>query len=401
MDTNTYTFYAPCSSLDIEAMQTWLEDMALDGYLLKKCSRATHRYQFYKIEPLKIRYRLTPVSDSMEEWNMRPDEEHSTLAEAFGWEYVCSNNYFHIYRTYDEEAREIHTDPAVQAESIRQLGRRILTTAAIWWSLPLIYIFLLLAFGSPYAFWRSLIVDRAGAQFMMVVLIVLALIRASAIIIRLHAIKKKLKQGFVPIHRKEWKPKAKLYRIWCRVRPVVIVLMATILFMGRGAIAVKTDYQDNPDRTAERPFMTVTNMVADTDGASIKTVELSWMRNWAHVLSPVNYEWVEILTVADKDGAEGMVSIDLNYHETGSQFLSDRLTREYISYGEGFGTAMESAPEIKANMAYFYYNEYDNPCAVMQYGKTVVMVEFPRTDLDIPTLKFEYWIETMDKIFQH
>ena len=40
MDANTYKFYAPCSSLDIEAMQTWLEDMALDGYLLKKCSSA-------------------------------------------------------------------------------------------------------------------------------------------------------------------------------------------------------------------------------------------------------------------------------------------------------------------------------------------------------------------------
>ena len=401
MNTNTYTFYSPCSSLDIEAMQTWLEDMAMDGYLLKKCSRATHKYQFYKIEPLKVRYRLTPVSSSMEEWNMQPDEEHSTLAEAFGWEYVCSENYFHIYRTYDEDAREIHTDPAVQAESIRQLGRRILKTAAVWWSLPFIYVFLLLTFGSPYAFWRSLIIDRVGAQFMMTLLVVLALIRASTIIIRLQAVKKKLKHGFVPIHRKEWKPKAGLYRIWCRLRPVVIVLLALFIFLGRSANAAKTNYQDNPDRTVERPFMTVTEMVKDTDDASIAEVELNWMRNWPHVLSPVNYEWVEILTVADKDGEEGMVSMQLNYHETGSKFLSDRLTQEYISYGEDFGTVMGNAPETKADKAYFYFNEYGNPCAVMQYDKTVVQVEFPRTDLESPTLKFEYWIDTMDNRLQH
>ena len=36
MEVKTYTFYAPCSVLDIEAMQTWLEDMSMEGYLLKK-----------------------------------------------------------------------------------------------------------------------------------------------------------------------------------------------------------------------------------------------------------------------------------------------------------------------------------------------------------------------------
>ena len=58
-------------------------------------------------------------------------------------------------------------------------------------------------------------------------------------------------------------------------------------------------------------------------------------------------------------------------------------------------------PETKADTAYFYFNEYGNPCAVMQYDKTVMMVEFARTDLDTPTLKFEYWIESMDDRLQH
>ena len=30
MEVKTYTFYAPCPVLDIEAMQTWLEDMSMD-----------------------------------------------------------------------------------------------------------------------------------------------------------------------------------------------------------------------------------------------------------------------------------------------------------------------------------------------------------------------------------
>lgn len=85
MEVKTYTFYAPCPLLDIEAMQTWLEDMSMEGYLLKDCSKARHKFYFYKIEPLSTRYRLTLVSDKIEEWNLRPNEEFVSISEAYGW----------------------------------------------------------------------------------------------------------------------------------------------------------------------------------------------------------------------------------------------------------------------------------------------------------------------------
>lgn len=118
MEVKTYTFYAPCPLLDIEAVQTWLEDMSMEGYLLKSCSRARHKFEFYKIEPLPTRYRLTPVSDKIEEWNLRPSEEFVSITDAYGWEHVCSNNRLHIFRAYDVEAREIHTDPLIQVGAL-------------------------------------------------------------------------------------------------------------------------------------------------------------------------------------------------------------------------------------------------------------------------------------------
>ena len=78
-------------------MQTWLEDMSMEGYLLKSCSKGRHKFEFDKIEPLRTRYRLTPVSNKIEEWNLRPDEEYVSITEAYGWEHVCSN--IHNYRT--------------------------------------------------------------------------------------------------------------------------------------------------------------------------------------------------------------------------------------------------------------------------------------------------------------
>ena len=164
MDVKTYTFYAPCPLLDIEAMQTWLEDMSMEGYLLKGCSKARHKFEFYKIEPLRTRYRLTPVSAKIEEWNLRPNKEFVSITDAYGWEYVCSNYRLHFFRAYDEEAREIHTDPSIQAQAIRQLGWRIAKTALIWLSLPLLYLLILFVFGGADNFWQTLITDRTGIE---------------------------------------------------------------------------------------------------------------------------------------------------------------------------------------------------------------------------------------------
>lgn len=57
---------------------------------------------------------------------------------------------------------------------------------------------------------------------------------------------------------------------------------------------------------------------------------------------------------------------------------------------------MSGKPQTSADLEYFYYNEYGKPAAVLKYGNSVISVEFPRSDFDIPTLKFEYWIETLD-----
>ena len=86
MSTTLVKLTAPCSYLDIEKFQSWLEDLSARGYLLSKCAGTRHNYLFHRISPLKTRYRLTPVSDNLEDWNERPDTEKQTLSEAFGWE---------------------------------------------------------------------------------------------------------------------------------------------------------------------------------------------------------------------------------------------------------------------------------------------------------------------------
>ena len=396
MDVKIYTFYAPCSLLDIEGMQTWLEDMSLEGYLLKGCSKARHKFEFYKIEPLRTRYRLTPVSDKIEEWNLRPNEEFVSITDAYGWEYVCSNYRLHIFRAYDEEACEIHTDPTVQAQAIRQLGWRIVKTALIWLSLPLIYWLILFVFGGPGNFWRNLIVDRTGLEITMAYLVLFAMVKATVELIPLCTLYKRAKRGYAPVNRKEWKKKAPAYRAAFRAYPIILVILALLVVMGRAAYRDHAAYQDLPAPGTDLPFLSVADMARNSDVQSAERLDVNYMRNWSHVLSLVNYDWAEIVEVVDSNGDEGLVSMQVCYHEARFAWFAENLTREYLAMAKQAGTEMAEEPQTGADVAYFYYNEHGAPAAVLQYGNVVISVVFPRTDVDAPELQFAYWVEALD-----
>lgn len=397
MDVKTYTFVAPCPLLDIEAMQTWLEDMSMEGYLLKGCSKVRHQFEFYKIEPLHTRYRSTPVSNKIEEWNLRPNEEFVSITEAYGWEHVCSNIRLHIFRAYDEEAREIHTDPIILAQAIRQLGWRIIKMALIWLSLPLIYMLIILAFGGANTFWQTLIIDSTGIQISMAYVMMFASVKSIVELVRLCRLYKQLKRGYTPVNRKEWKKKAPAYRAAFRAYPIILCIFALVLVMGRATYRDNAAYKDLPAPGADLPFLSVADMAQKSDIQSAERMEdVNYMRNWSHVLSPVNYDWAEIVEVVGDDGTEGLVSIDLFYHEARFSWLADDLAQEYLAKAKQASTEMTEKPQTDADLAYFYYNVHGAPAAVLKYGNTVVSVEFPRTDIDTPTLKYEYWIEALD-----
>lgn len=400
MDVKTYTFYAPCPVLDIEAMQTWLEDMAMDGYLLKDCSKTRHKFHFYKIEPLRTRYRLTPVSDKIEEWNLRPNEEFASITDAFGWEHVCSNYRLHIFRAYDENVREIHTDASVQAQAIRQLGWRIIKTALTWLVIPLVYFFIIYVFGGANYFWQSVLINSSGSQIIMVYFAMFAMVKSIIELVRLYPLYKRLKHGYAPVNRKEWRKKASVHRAAFRAYPVIMIVLAILVVMGRSAYRYSVDFKDLPVVGTGLPFLSVADMAQDSDVLSAERMEdVNYMRNWSHVLSPINYDWAEIVEIVDKDGTEGLVSIHVFYHEPRFDWLAESLTQEYINRAKQLGTEMPEICQTNADIAYFYFNEYGIPSAVLKYGNRVICVEFPRMDIDLKTLKFKTWIEALESGF--
>ena len=115
-----------CPYYDIGAMEGWLEKMAEKGYILDKDGYVFRFFQFQKTQPQTIRYRLEARTGSPLDIlpSDVPEAEALSLNEELGWEYVCTYQDFHIYRTSDPNAPELNTDPVVQAMGLTPLRRR-------------------------------------------------------------------------------------------------------------------------------------------------------------------------------------------------------------------------------------------------------------------------------------
>lgn len=130
----------PCPSYHVEAMESWLESMARDGYFLSNDGFSLGIATFDVGTPRKVRYRLqaVPKRGLLDDMTDRPNEEALEISEALGWRYVASQGRFQVYYCADPDARELNTDPEMQSLSIDVIHsqeRSSLLSALLWWLL--------------------------------------------------------------------------------------------------------------------------------------------------------------------------------------------------------------------------------------------------------------------------
>lgn len=110
----------PMDLCDVSAIQAWLEDLAAEGWYLRRYGSI--RSEFQRGEPNRaIRCRLEPFRKKDE---AEPDAERKAAYRELGWQYVATRRPFHIWQCSDPEAPELETDPVLQEEAYRYLLRR-------------------------------------------------------------------------------------------------------------------------------------------------------------------------------------------------------------------------------------------------------------------------------------
>lgn len=123
-DTRAVYCLPPCPAWDVEGTESWLADQAARGLCLSPDGFWGGVAVFERCAPQAVRYRLEAVRRPGPVGDEVPDGEAVALSEALGWRYVARRGEFFIYTTSDPGARELNTDPAVQALALKAVTRR-------------------------------------------------------------------------------------------------------------------------------------------------------------------------------------------------------------------------------------------------------------------------------------
>ena len=117
----------PYDSYDKEYLALWLEEQAQKGRIVRSFEGGWAKFSVE--EPQSIRYYAEPTQSREKE----PESEELRLYREYGWEFLGKLRYgAFVYQTRDREAREIHTDPKVQAMTWKRLIRSH-TCSYAWW----------------------------------------------------------------------------------------------------------------------------------------------------------------------------------------------------------------------------------------------------------------------------
>ena len=135
----------PVSQYDVDGVENWLEDMALQGLRLK-----TFRSLFctFTREPsARIRYRVEPCKTRLDEY---PPQDMLDLYRDFGWDYEGRvSDTMLLFSTRDPAAPEPHSDPELQGERWDKLRRSMVRGCLLnlLLALLLLVLCLLMLFG--------------------------------------------------------------------------------------------------------------------------------------------------------------------------------------------------------------------------------------------------------------
>lgn len=143
-----YKELRPANVYDVAANETWLEDMAREGYRLIRMTGWCGVFE--KTEPFTCRYRMQPL---LKKEKVCPPEMKEAYRD-LGWEYAGTiQGAFHVWLCRDPDAPELDTDPVVQGMGYQYLKRNMLRdgvlSGALLLALAALYVLLPTVTSTP------------------------------------------------------------------------------------------------------------------------------------------------------------------------------------------------------------------------------------------------------------
>lgn len=217
----------PYPSYDVESMQSWFEEMAMEGWHLEKDGVFMGIVSFERGAKKQVRYRLEASLTSTSMWaenNGEPHEETVELYEIYGWEYVTKCGDFFIYRCEDEGVRELNTDPLVQELALKEVYKRQVSSLFTVFFWLVIYQFVWIRFS----FFLTMIQIGTGFFLFGEGLVLWIVFDSIKEITHLNRLRKKLKNGETCLQSKKKKKSYASFKSFSRM--CILVLWIFTLF---------------------------------------------------------------------------------------------------------------------------------------------------------------------------
>ncbi len=345
----------PCSSCDLEALESWLSDLAREGHHLREIGR--YSWHFSKGEPKDIPYRLIPGRKEPGigaffgvDSEKLPSDPRGTQLEQFaamGWEYVARHGHFYIFRGIENYDGIIRPEPRLSPEDIKAASRYE------WRVFPLMILALLL--GLPtclYAIsWRGMpllfLSENLWALILILLITLVYCLHMGMHLLQLRKVRSKLENGIRLDHKKDWKKAAARNR----TGKVIFLLFITFWSVALSLLAdFGRDYNLLEEYPGDPPFPTVEDLYSDTgitshDGMYSESKSL---------IIPVYVDWWENGIVYPRDE----VYYHAYYYETLTPAMARELAEEILYEDQGdYAYAADALPDLDVDYGVIYDHE--------------------------------------------
>lgn len=380
--------FAPCSICDVERLESWLTDMAAQGWHLKEVTFRQQLFVFTKGAPQTVRYRL----EAGKRWHDgdKPEYTAQQLFEDCGWKAVSSYGRFFIFRSLTPDAPELNTDPAVQLMSMKWLRRRVVIDTLVM----LLTVAVALAL-MRFRVFQYLTVAGLSPLILLIAAFLTAAVEFAENFWRANAFVKRLKTNDPLDHSKPWKKGALYHQATTAICTAALILFYTG-WISLSLVSCVYQITDRGPYQGDPPFVTLSDL-CDGSGYSYQAAQADPV--WSEITTSAAYtlEWTEYFTVTDPEGESYSGYFQLIYHETSAEWIAKGLAAEYLREGQREIIEQEwTLPELDVDFAAVYWNRV----IIIRDGSTVVKAYVPMIDGSSDLA--ELWVQKMaDMLKEH
>jgi len=387
----------PCPAYDISGMENWLSDLAEEGLFLVQDGFFAGVAAFEYRKPRQVRYRLEAAqrkTGMLSDNSGEPDPEQVELSKKYSWEYIAKRKDFYIYRSFDPSARELNTDPEVQALALNAVKKR--QGSALLSSVFFLFIY-------PVLLTRGCIMLTAinmGTWWMALVLLlaVLMIVDGVRAFIHLKKMQKSLINNGCYGTESDWRKNAVPYFIRKTIKATLAVLLVFAFLKNWGITVTNEKKILIEEYKGTVPFATIKDFAGE--GSSEYTLTMKGLNMGFNTIeeksdwiAPRCIEYNEHAKVKNSEGKIIDGGLYVDYCELRNPKLAKILSRElYRLDMMKKGVELIDAPNLQADYVIAYFNTLRFPTVVIQKDNIVVKAFFFQTSENY-TIPIEEWAD--------